>query len=344
MVQSNSGGVLRRFVAETLWGNKGVCKVNKVWLGLSFFMVVNVERGVAVDTAEVLMVLLAVTCWSLSGFWINDLADERVDAAAGRPTSAICLLPRPVAIALIILVAAVGVGCVLFYSHSGGALLCYALALVIGYTYSLRPVRFKDRERWGLWAFTLCVVLACVCFPWFWLRPGFLSLAVIFPIVFADEWIKIYGHEVQDYQDDTSALSKTHVVALGIERARSILRIQAHVALTVLVAGVILIGALGGADVIPGIGATLVGAAASAVYGRLARMKNPESSSLVRSLPLSYLGLSYAVSRILPVLLLLQQTLKKPSVGLVLLVACFLIAIETWNWRKLAQPSISSDH
>jgi len=338
LIRGGSALVVKEFINESLLGNKGICKVNKVWLGLAVFSFLNANEGSPPLPSDLLGIILAVTCWSLTGFWINDLADEQVDALAGRKPSSICLFARYRAIALIGIVALIGIGCVLMYSGSSGAILSYTLALAIGYAYSIEPVRFKDREKWGLWAFTLCVVLACVLFPWFWIRSSCISLILILSMVFCDEWIKIYGHEVQDYQDDFSSLSKTHVVALGLERAQKTLRIQAHIAFAVLCSGLFLVGYIGGRSTFPAIVLTWLGALASAIYGGLARSQNPPYISLVRSLPLSYLGLSYATSRILPVLLLVQMTWKSWYYSPILLWACLLIAIETWNWNKLAQP------
>jgi len=327
--------IWKRLLLETIWGNKGLSKGNKVWLPLAAYTVVKSKQGDIPDPVHVLLLFFSVAFCFLACFFINDLADEKVDLLAGRQLNAISRLPRYGSSIVIALVAVLGLCCCFAFDRRGWMVLVYLITLILGSVYSIQPFRFKEKGGWGVFIFIACVLAGSAVLPWIGIGTGYACFGLVFFVVLFDEWVKIHGHEVHDYEGDLRASSHTLAVAQGYERAKTFLQMEAYAATLVLLVLTVYTGWMMSSRALA-IGGILGFAGAATWFGALVRRGNAKQSNFVHALPLFYLGLSHAVTRVLPLLVFGERALRSPSYRGVFVVAIVFIATETVNWGIIA--------
>ena len=174
------------------------------------------------------------------------------------------------------------------------------------------PLRLKTRGLWGLAAYSGSACLAYAVLPWAWVRAPAIALAAVCPAVFMDKWVNLHFHQVIDLDADRATGARTYAVAAGPDEARATLGWAAALASVAMVGGVacsaVSAGAWGWA-VAGGALLTVVGMAAHVTRAR----RRPGHTALVQELPRHYLGLTFALFRVVPAVLLLRLALTDPA-------------------------------
>jgi 4-hydroxybenzoate polyprenyltransferase len=332
-MHSLSDPLWKRIAEETLWGRRGLSKINLLWLTLAVLLFQRISERGPVRTTGIFQVILTVVFWLSANILANNLGDRRDDRAAGKPRW-ICDLSLGAGAAIVAFLMGGGFA-VLFLSKSPSAAKCaYSIAIALGLAYSLRPLRLKDSGSWGI--FTYCLACTCgyVVLPWAWLKGGRIALLFLAPAVLLDKWVNLHFHQVVDYEPDRASGIRTLAVRVGPGQARQWLKISAGLTslwlLAVLVYGVSFLpkslnyAFLGGTAVI------LV----AAVSASIARPHLSSISIFTRELPVYYLVLTFLAFRVLPLLLFFVLALRQKSLWPVLAVSLALVLLESWNLRR----------
>ena len=297
--------------ADLLVGPRGIVKAIHVWWPLSLCLTVY---GIPAGPARWAMPLAAfgaAACWAEAAILCNDFADRREDAAA-RKSRWIGAQPAWAAYGAVAGLALVGLA--LIRAGGGGPVTgaVYLAAVALALAYSVRPLRMKTRGPWGLAAYSGSACLAYAVFPWAWVGAPAIALAAICPAVFMDKWVNIHFHQVIDCEADAAAGTRTFAVAAGAGEARAALLWAAVLASVAMVGGVacsaVSAGAWGWA-VAAGSLLTVAGMAAHVTRAR----RRPERTALVEELPWHYLGLTFALFRVVPAVLMLRLALHDPA-------------------------------
>ena len=307
--------------------------MSHLWLPLAvlFFPVPTTGLKTALNLS--LPLILAVFCKVQFSILINDLGDRRTDLAAGKKRW-ITFLAKPVGYMIVMLFLAAGLVAVLLGRGSLLTILAYAASVLLGLSYSLRPLRFKERGALGLLAYMLSALLIYVLVPWTWFDAGLGQLIFLAAAVGSDKWIQIHFHQVVDYPADLKSGTQTYVVQAGPERARVSLKTAAFIAafcLLSLTAYVIYVADNARIQVILLIlgSATLI--AAKIYTARSTRPQSPSSSALTEELPWTYLGLTYLVFFALPPVLFFFLALKETWIWILVLFSLFSAAGTSWQ-------------
>ncbi|MBM4039721.1 MAG: hypothetical protein FJ290_14530 [Planctomycetes bacterium] len=315
----------RQIPRESLWGRRGLVKSAALWLPLSLVVAANpaLDRGSA--WLPCLLLFVAAACRTIGSILANDLADRADDTAAGKSRWILRLSPAAGRAAVAAILATGPLALVLGGAPVGAAA-AYVASLVLALAYSLRPARLKERGTLGLFAYGAQGALAYGVTPWAWLGDDAALLPLLCLPVFLDKWVNLHFHQVLDREADRSAGVRTYAVAAGLERARRTLMAAACLASASL-AGVLAFVAVALPPWGPWVaGAALLIAGAASAYAFLTRRRRGEATRLVAELPCHYLGLTYSLFRVLPVLLFATPALWVPCA-----IAAGLAALDTWH-------------
>ncbi len=317
-------------VSEAIWGKRGVVKTITLSLPLAVMLSIDRPGGRRATWLACLELFVAVACWCLACILANDLTDRQADRSAGKQRW-ISRLPAGAGVLAVTL--AIGLGVLSLRLGGGGrlALSFYLAATALGVLYSVRPVRLKARGFFGPLAYSSAAMLAFVAVPWAWLEAGWPALAVVAPAVLLDKWVNLHFHQVIDCEADRGSGMWTYAALAGPDRARRSLKWAAALA-SVSTLGVLAFVTLSVATWRPAIGGTgVVAALAVAAYAGRVRRRPDGASALLRELPPTYLGLTYAVFRILPLVLLARLAVEESTMWSVFGVVALLLAVESWH-------------
>lgn len=320
----------RQIGRQSVWGPRGLTKAGSVWLALAVALSLKPAAQLQGLWLVCVLVFIAAACRTVASILINDLADRLDDRGTGKDRWIARLSPR-VGAAVVAGVFGAGLLVIAASRAPWGALAAYCGAAALAILYSASPFRLKARGPCGLWAYGACCVLGYVVLPWAWLRSDWRALAVVAAAVFLDKWVMVHFHQVVDYAADRERGRATYVVRVGLARARRTLHWAAALA---SVAMLVVLGYL--AAELPTSGVVVVAAsggvaALAAAYRWLARRRTSLASALVCELPGHYLGLTFAVFRILPLLLLARLAIEEPTLWVPAVVAGALMLIESWR-------------
>lgn len=292
----------REIVRQTIWGKRGLSKTGTLWLPIACILSASVGPRRQDVWLDCVLLFAASVCRTQGLILANDLADRGEDTAAGK-SRWVLRVPPPAAIAVVILLLASGAAMMFTAAAPLHASVAYLLAVALGLIYSLPPFRFKARSHAGLVVYAASCAAAYAILPWVWLAGTQPALAVLLPAVFLDRWVNLHFHQVIDYDGDTAANTRTYAVAAGLTRARHTLVWAARLASLALAAVLAFLATAMplSAAPLPAIAAAV--ALGAAVHAQAAR-RRPGASSLIREVPSHYLGLTFALFRVLPVLLL----------------------------------------
>jgi 4-hydroxybenzoate polyprenyltransferase len=319
----------RHIVGETVWGRRGLVKTTSLWLPLALVLS-TLRTPPDRDTClRSLHVFVAAACWCLASILSNDVADRQADRAAGKERW-IGRLPAGAGALVVTALWGAGVSSLL-PGASAAALAAYAAALVLGLSYSLRPVRFKARGIWGPLAYSASGTLAFAVAPWAFLGSSWSTLAVVAPAVLLDKWVNIHFHQVSDCASDRDSGIRTYAVDVGPERARRSLRWAAGAASGWLVGTLAFVAARLPPWGIVVAAAGLLTVLAAGAYAGVMRRQPERTSVLLKELPWPYLGLTYAVFRVAPLLLLARLAAQERTLWPLLAVAGLSLAVESWH-------------
>ncbi len=318
---------------EIIFGARGIPKMSHLWLPLALLLSSVPTTGLKTAFNSSLPLILAVFCKVQFSILINDLGDRRADLAAGKKRW-ITFLPERLGDIIVILFLAGGVIAVFLGRGSLPTILAYAASVLFGLSYSVRPLRFKERGILGLLIYALSALCIYVMVPWTWFNARLWQLIFLTAAVGSDKWIQIHFHQVVDYHADLKSGTRTYAVQAGLQRARSALKTAAFIATFCLLSATVYVIVLArdrGIRVV-----LLVLAAATIIASKVYthRSKNPKSdssSALTRELPWIYLGLTYLVFFALPPVLFLFFALKEPWIWALVAFSVFSAAGTSWQ-------------
>jgi hypothetical protein len=312
---------------EFLLGSRGVLKMSHLWITLSALFVTS-----AIDLRTNLVrsfpLILAVLCRIQFSILVNDLTDKKTDLAAGK-SRWIHNLPLPVGYLIASVLLALGLAAVLLWGGSIHTALFYAASALCAFAYSQRPFRFKERGKLGLVIYAVSAILIYVVVPWTWFGAGPRLLPFLAAAVGSDKWVQIHFHQVVDYAADLRTGARTYAVQTGLDRARASLKVAAVIASLCLFAAVVYLAAATDRAVIAAVllGTLAAGMILSGVYaGRMKHRTAPPASALVRELPWFYLGLTFFVFYVLPVILYAVSALNEPRIWILVAITFLFMA------------------
>ncbi len=296
-----------RVVADVLVGPRGIVKAIHAFWPLSLCLTAGGRAGWTVPLAA----FGAAACWAQAAILCNDVVDRPQDAAAGKGRW-VGALPGWTAWAAVAAPAFAGLA--LVWAAGGGPVTAsiYAVAVVLAFAYSLPPLRLKTRGLWGPAAYAASACLAYAVLPWAWTGAPAWVLAAACPAVLLDKWVNLHFHQVIDAEADRATGARTFAVSVGEGRARGALAWAAGLASVAMAAGVACSVAVAGLWGRAVGGAALLTLAGMALHVARAR-RRPGPTVLVAELPWHYLGLTTALFRVVPAVLLLRLALRDPS-------------------------------
>jgi len=289
-------------VRQTVWGKRGLSKSGTLWLPIAFVLSTGVAPSHAAPWFACVLLFAASVCRTQGLILANDLADRSEDTAAGK-SRWVLRTSAPAGIGVVVVLLAAGAATVWAAGAPIAASAAYIAAVALGLVYSLPPLRLKERGWAGLGAYAASCAAAYAVLPWAWLGGTPAALTVLVIAVSLDRWVNLHFHQVIDHESDAASGTRTYAVAAGLPRARLTLAWAARLASLALAAVLAFLGV-----VLPLTATPLLATAAAielgaALHARAVR-RRPSASSLVRELPSHYLGLTFALFRVLPVLLL----------------------------------------
>ncbi len=317
-----------RIAQESIWGKRGLIKINNLWLPLA--VILNLVSRSSNDALFIpcLAIIVSVIAWSLSCILTNDLADVEDDVSA-RKRRWIQHLSPVYAYAVILDLLAIGFIALLLSGAPFRTILAYSVAVFVGLFYSLKPLRFKERGILGLGAYSLAAAFAYVVMPWAWFATGTFALLVLSCAVFLDKWVNLHFHQVIDCQADRIGKIETYTVRVGENKARYVLKLMQCLASAAMIAGIIYIPS---AFLSPGHSFVLVSLAsigAGMLFIYMSQRRSGDNTALTAELSPLYLSVSYFAFRIVPIILFLRLALLRPLFLIVLLFSGGLIILET---------------
>jgi 4-hydroxybenzoate polyprenyltransferase len=311
MAPEGSAPLAWQALRQSVLGRRGLVKTASVWLPLAVLASALEPDALGGSVATCLLAFVAVACWGQASILANDIADRDEDLAAGKERW-IAHLSLPAGGLVVTALVGAGALALVLPGAPAGTLVAYGVAVALGLLYSIRPIRFKERGLLGPLAYSLSGALACVAVPWAWLGSGPLVLAVLGPAVLLDKRVNLQFGQVEQFEADRAQASGTYAVRVGLGRARRTLRWEAALASAAMVAVVAFV-AVGVPSARVGVVAASAGVVIGAVaFARLAGRGGELHSPLVGELPGFYLGLTFAVFRILPPLLFARLAGSEP--------------------------------
>lgn len=309
---------------------RGILKMSQVGLPLSLILVAGTGMNPREEFCGSLYLLFAVLSKGLSSILVNDLTDREIDRGAGKERW-ITSLPSPAGIMIPALLLALSFGALI---KAGGTILVlasFAASVILGILYSVKPVRFKERGAWGIFAYSLSAAILHALVPWALFRPALMLLPLLFFVLIAEKLVQILFHQIVDFDPDSAGKVRSFAVTSGRSEADRTLRFFLYIA--VVTDGALLIYILLEIKENPLflwlIGLTCFFAVTAAgLYARVLSKKYKTSTELTERLPWPYLGLSYVVFYLLPPLLFLMIAYHEPRMWvLVTLSALSLIGV-----------------
>ena len=295
---------------------RGILKMGQVWLPLSLILFAGTRLAPRAELHASLFLLYAVVSKGLATILINDLADREIDRHAAKERWIISL-PSAAGIMIPVLLLASGFPALIM---AGGGLLVLAsftASAALGLLYSLKPVRFKERGFWGPLAYSSSAAILHALVPWTLFRPALWLLPLLFIVVTSEKLIQILFHQILDFDSDRAEKVGSFAVTAGRERAGHTLRLILNFALAadaVLLVYALFIVAKKHPPFLWLLGpACLLAVFAAGLYASIISKRAGTSTALTERLPWTYLGISYVLFYLLPPLLLLTLSLRRPE-------------------------------
>ena len=327
---SERSSLWKHIARESLLGNRGLTKAVMVFLPWAVILTLREgEPSSGGDAAGFFRMLFAVVCWILVCILANDIADRREDRTAGRERW-IGRLPLPAAGLVVLALFGAGLAAVPGFRASSGTVPAYIAASAFGLLYSVKPFHFKKRGAWGILFYSLAGTAAYAVMPWAWMGAAPVVLAALAPAVFLDKWVNIHFHQVIDYESDLRLEVRTYSVRAGLGRARKTLRFASGLAALWFAGVTVFISVMlsfGWMVIIPS--AAILVVLGGARYSVSSKRKGRTDMPLVRELPFLYLGLSYALFRVIPLILIVRLVLRDPALGPAAAAAIVLVGAES---------------
>ncbi len=318
-------------ISESIVGKRGFFKISSLWLPLALILQTHPIEDLRARLYSSLYLIISIQCWSIACNLVNDLSDKNEDKAAGKKRW-IFKVSSHAGILIIILLVGTGLSLIILVKSRGVVMISYAFAMFLGFIYSTRPVRFKERGGYGLLAYSLSATLAYVLVPWTLFHSSLTLLFILIFVVMSDKWVNLHFHQIVDYYADFNSMTRTYAVKVGLERARLSLRIAFLLASFSMIV-VIMYILLSEQDItwrmiilLTSIG-IIIG---TGVYACILKKKASKVSELINELPWFYLGLTYLAFRILPPVIFTHLSVKVPVMWILVTLSCLSLLGESF--------------
>ena len=324
----------KHITKESIWGNRGLIKISSLLLPLSVIFTFNTQKIGQKNQATFFKISLVVTCWLLISILFNDIADSKDDYISGKMRWINRLSPVLRTLILLLLLG-IGLGTLLLSGSPNSTTWIFFAAVVAGFFYSFKPLRFKERGIWGLLTYSLACALGYCVIPWTWLASNRELLLLLAPAVFLDKWVNLNFHQVVDYESDLKMETKTYVVLVGPGYARNTLKWISGLTSLWLIGVFIYVALLlpaWRAVIIPAVGTTVL--ACGLYIFIIRRQSSGKKTLLVRELSWFYLGLTYAILRILPLVLFVWLSFRDPSMWAAVALTVVILMVESWFFLR----------
>lgn len=323
----------KHIAKESIWGNRGLIKISSLLLPLSVILTFNKHEIGRENLVIFVQVFLAVSCWLLVSILANDIADRKEDRISGkmRWINRLSLVLR---VSILIILFGIGLETLLLSRSPISTRWIFIVAVVIGFFYSFKPLRLKERGIWGLLTYSAACALGYCVIPWAWLTASWVLLPLLAPAVFLDKWVNLHFHQVVDYESDLKMGTKTYAVLVGPDYARKSLKWVAGLSSLWFLAVFLYVSLL-----LPEwraiiILAVVVTVLACGFYIFITRRSSRNETSLVRELSWLYLGLTYAIFRILPLILIVRLSFREPSMWAAVALTVVILVVESWFFLR----------
>ncbi len=313
-------------IREIFIGKRGLVKTNTLWFPLAVMATLNVHTLHHKPLMRMLQIYMPVACWSIVSIIANDLADRRADTRTDKWRWIFDVHPATAILVVLLLILAGGFT-LIFSNTSSPTLIAYSLALVLGLSYSLQPFRLKEHGIMGIVGYSLACTCGFVLLPWTMLGSHYAALFILSLAVFLDKWVNLHFHQVVDFYADNRSGTHTFTVHHGIIRSRAILRIVIITACAVffIAAGYVVV-------MRPNLWYFILlplGVVTAAVVLFLQRRYSTVHSTLTRELPAYYLGLTFALFRVVPLLLFIRLAALYHELWLLVCIMALLLILES---------------
>ena len=330
MAPPDTGPIWKQIFQETVSGRRGVVKTTSLWLPLGTIVSIDASEGREDGWIVCVLVFATVACWSVASVLANDLADKQTDDAAGKRRW-IWRLPTGLSVLVVALLYGLGMWSLVRAGCGAGGVGAYLAATVLGLGYSVRPLCFKARGLWGLLAYGSAGTFAFAVIPWHCLGSSWRTLGVLAPAVLLDKWVSIHFHEVIDYAADRIGGIRTYPVIVGHEHARRSLKRVARLAAVWLMGTLVFV-----AFSVPTWRIAIAGAGVGVILGvalcaKIMLQRPDRASALLKELPGTYVGATYALFRGLPPVLFARLALLEPKMWAVFCIVALSITVEAWH-------------
>ena len=327
---NSPGRIWRQVGRQSIWGRRGLLKANAAWLPLSVFLLTDSARIDPQRTLWLIPIFLCVMSWILVSILANDLSDRQTDRASGKERW-ISSLPMAGAIAILMILLAGSLGLILTFRSPVAVRWVYTGAVLTGLSYSLRPFHFKGWGVWGILVYSLSCALAYAAIPGVWMKAGPVALGLAGAVVFLDKWVNLLFHQIIDHEADSKGKIRTYAVRAGLDSARRILCGMEGLASLGMLAVLAYIAVHSGEWRVVILSVVGVSFAAAAAFAGLASKRSKMRTALVSELSWVYLGLTFAVFRVLPLVLLWTLALESKALWWALGAALVMLAAESWQ-------------
>jgi 4-hydroxybenzoate polyprenyltransferase len=158
-----------------------------------------------------LMIMATVLFWAAFGYGVNDVADQRQDQRAGKPNRA-AQLSGASSSAFLLLTAGLAVATSLVWAKDAAGPILVLAGLLLAASYSLPPIRLKERGAIGLVAgavaqWSLPVLAVSAARPRGWWAVDAWSFA-LWGLAIGLRWMAI--HQLHDAAADRKAAVRTY--------------------------------------------------------------------------------------------------------------------------------------
>ena len=329
MMSHETPQLWKHITKESIWGNRGLIKISSLLLPLSVILTFNTHEIGHENVTTFFQISLVVTSWLFLSILTNDIADYKDDHISGKMRWINRLSPVLRAL-IILLLLGIGLGTLLLCRSPISTTWIFSAAVVTGFFYSFKPLRLKEHRIWGLLTYSLACTLGYCVIPWTWLAANWTLLLLLAPAVFLDKWINLHFHQVVDYESDYKIGTKTYAVFVGPGYARKTLTWISGLNSLWLVVVFLYVALL-----VPAWRAVIILAVlACGFYIFITRRSSRNETSLVRELSGIYLGLAYAILRILPLVLIVRLSLREPSMWAAVALTVVILMVESWFFLR----------
>ena len=159
------------------------------------------------------------------GFIVNNLSDRRIDVAVGKDYFLKATPQQFKVLSAVLLILLISIP---FYFQINALFVVVAIGLLIGISYSLPPIRLKERGLLGVIAPIIAQRLPFTLF-FFLLPEAYQFVLYLFIWLLIDGFIVELDQQLHDLKNDTTTATDTYLTRIGNEKAQALFYVLAVV-------------------------------------------------------------------------------------------------------------------